>query len=38
MKGRIQNKTTTIWHPINGHVQRLNTNGEPLDGCFTDEV
>ena len=26
MRGRIQNKTTTIWHPIHGHVQWLNTN------------
>ena len=26
MKGRIQNRTTTIWHPIHGHVQWLNTN------------
>ena len=26
MKGRIQNRTTTISHPIYGHVEWINTN------------
>ena len=45
MKGRIQNRTTTISHPIYGHVEWINTNDsgteikirywDPRDGVIT---